>query len=73
MRLAFVAVCAFAVGVLVRDVAQDHADKPDDGCQIAKERAGQYAQALVALLNRKPIEIGGSIVSCRVTHPEEKV
>jgi hypothetical protein len=71
MRLAFVAAFAFAVGVLLRDTAQDYA-KPDPTCNVAKERAGQYAEALIFLLNRKTIEIGGSLVSCRVEHPKDQ-
>jgi hypothetical protein len=36
-------------------------------CEIAKERARQYATALTALLNEKPIVIGETTrVSCKV-------
>lgn len=73
MRLAFVAVCAFALGVLARDVAQDRVDaKTAASCQHAKENAERFAKALVHLLNQKTVELQGATISCRVKHTEEK-
>lgn len=43
------------------------ADKMANECQVAKERASQYAQALVHLLNQQTVVIGETTrVSCRV-------
>ena len=80
MRLAFtaVAVCFFAAGVLVRDVAQDYAPRSpeavarEQACDNAKENAARWATALVHLLNQKPVELQGATISCRVRHSEEK-
>ena len=78
MRIIFTAVCAFALGVLVRDVAQDYVKKPDyitkrdAACERAKENAERFAKALVHLLNQKTVELQGATISCRVKHHEEK-
>ena len=78
MRIAIAAICAFALGVLLRDVAQDYAAKSDyltkrDAvCDRAKENAGRFATALVHLLNQKTVELQGATISCRVKHHEEK-
>lgn len=67
----FIGVMAFALGVLVRDVAQDYA-KPDPVCQRAKENAQRFSKIIVHLLNRQTIEFDGAIVSCRVKHLPEQ-
>lgn len=78
MRFAFISACAFALGVLLRDVAQDYVAKPDffakqDAvCERAKENAERFAKALVHLLNQKTVELQGATISCRVKHHEEK-
>lgn len=41
-------------------------------CEAAKERANQYASALVHLLNRRTVTIGGDTeVRCNVKHKEQ--
>lgn len=74
MRVAIAAVCAFALGVLVRDVAQDYAPPSVEAaaCEHAKENAERFAKALVHLLNQKTVELQGATISCRVKHHEEK-
>ena len=69
-KAAFIAVFAFALGVLVRDVAQDYA-KPDPVCERAKKDAKVYSAWLVHLLNRDTMHLDGAVVSCRVRHPKE--
>jgi hypothetical protein len=73
VRLAFFAAVAitFALGVLLRDIAQDSIAEPKPSFKLDKQNA-EYAKALVYLLNEKTVELQGATISCRVTHHEEK-
>lgn len=74
MRLAFVAVCAFALGVLLRDVAQDYKPIPESAeCRAARENAERYAAFLAHVLNGGGLMVEDStVVSCRAKHVKEK-
>lgn len=69
----FLAVYAFALGVLVRDVAQDRKDVVTaevlNRCQSDRENAERYAKALVSAANGRGFMIGETTtVSCRARH-----
>ena len=68
-KYALLATCSFALGVLVRDVAQDYRDAkvlPEwAACQADRENAALYARALVALLNGERVSIPGAVMSCK--------
>mgnify|MGYP001612655460 FL=1 len=74
MRLAFVAVFAFAAGVLLRDVAQDYKPIPESSeCRAAQENADRYATLIAHVLNGGGLVVEDSTaVSCRAKHFKEK-
>jgi hypothetical protein len=61
------AVCAFALGVLVRDQAQDFTPKAQ-ACERAKDNAERFATAIAAILNGGVIYTDDAIAACRVKH-----
>ena len=72
LTLAMVAVCSLALGVLLRDVAQDWIDlekEPEKiACKADRENAARYAKALTHLLNGGCVTLPGVEMSCRTKH-----
>jgi hypothetical protein len=66
-KVALLATCSFALGVLVRDVAQDYRDaKLLAACQ---QQAAEYASHLSKLLtDGGRLTAPGTVVSCRARH-----
>lgn len=69
IRYAFVAVFAFAAGVLVRDQAQDRTAEAQ-ACQQERQRASQFAAAVANVLNGGGLETNDVRASCRITRKE---
>jgi hypothetical protein len=66
-RYALVAICSFAFGVLVRDVAQDYRDA--NTAQVlaqCKADAEHYASLVASVLNGGGLVEGNTSVNCRV-------
>lgn len=62
----FVAVFAFAAGVVVRDQAQDFTPL-GMACLEERQRANQFAAALAHILNGGSIETNDVRATCRIT------
>lgn len=65
-RSIFIAVFAFATGVVVRDQAQDYTPLGST-CLQERQRASQFAAALAHVLNGGSIETNDVRASCRIT------
>ena len=75
-KYAIVAVWSLALGVLLRDVAQDWLDlekEPEKiACKADRENAARYAKALSHLFNQGTVVVGDSMrISCRVKHEDK--
>jgi hypothetical protein len=65
-RSVFIAVFAFAAGVIVRDQAQDYTPL-GYACMQERQRASQFAAAIAHVLNGGSIETNDVRASCRIT------